>query len=366
MAMASRDTKPSNGVAKMIYQWKNGDALYRYQKSLVLVFGGSRRVLSTSVLQGGMQENLQAIFNHDGNPGAGMACRLEAETYEKHLALIAQRLGLDPQRVSGISTAASMDNVAIAERSYEDLTVTAVVTGGVEVNGGRVGDPSDWYEPRDRKIHKEGTINTFVVCNVDIHPGTMARALVTATEAKTAALQELMANSNYSTGIATGSGTDGTMIVADSTSHLRFENAGKHSKLGELIGQTVIEATKEALAKQSGFTPQSMHRMTKRLKRFGITALHLWDWYREMGGQWTQYEFMAHWEKWEERDACLIPTIAFLHLIDEWNWGLISREDMQAFLQMSDVPELAAAASSMEMVQGWCRKELQKLIQHNK
>lgn len=315
----------------MLMEWKNGDVLYRYRKALVLVMAGERRVLSTSVLNGGYREDIKTVFNHDANPGAGIACRLEAETYEAHLALIAERLGLAPQSTTGLSTAASMENVAICTESYRDLSVTAIVTGGVEVNGGRVGDPSDWYEPAERKrVLKPGTINTIVVFNVDLLPGVLARALVTATEAKTAALQELMANSNYSTGIATGSGTDGTVMVADKTSVYCLENAGKHSKLGELIGKAVIRATKEALAKQSGFTPKSMHRLTKRLKRYGITDETMWQMYVDKHPGVPKYIFMDRLAEWESANEQLVPTIMLIHLADEYQWGLI---DTKAFVQ---------------------------------
>jgi len=72
----------------------------------------------------------------------------------------------------------------------------------------------------------------MLVIDADLPPGIMARALVTCTEAKTAAIQELMAGSNYSNGLATGSGTDQTIVIANPASELYFEGAGKHSKLG--------------------------------------------------------------------------------------------------------------------------------------
>ena len=61
-------------------------------------------------------------------------------------------------------------------------------------------------------------------------PGCMARALVTATEAKTAAIQELMGGSLYSTGLATGSGTDNMMIIADAESENQLTYAGETRK----------------------------------------------------------------------------------------------------------------------------------------
>ncbi|MFR4384092.1 MAG: hypothetical protein ACLT4X_07455 [Phascolarctobacterium sp.] len=47
--------------------------------------------------------------------------------------------------------------------------------------------------------------------------------------------------------------------MANSESPLYLEGAGKHSKLGELIGRTVLKAVKRALAKQSGLTPECQH-----------------------------------------------------------------------------------------------------------
>uniref|UniRef100_UPI0025EFA052 adenosylcobinamide amidohydrolase n=1 Tax=uncultured Megasphaera sp. TaxID=165188 RepID=UPI0025EFA052 len=124
-----------------------GDKLHHYQKSLVLCFAGPRDVLSTGPIGGGFRADLQAVFNNDCNPGAGMSCELRADTYEEHMELLALTdLGLNPKLCTGLSTAASMDHVAIRSMSYEDFTVTAIVTGGIRVNGSRVGDPAVWHE----------------------------------------------------------------------------------------------------------------------------------------------------------------------------------------------------------------------------
>lgn len=179
---------------------------------------------------------MNAVFNNDGNPGAGMACKLRALIYEDHMRIIATELGLDPDKTAGIGTAASMDNVSIKSETFEDLTVTATATGGVEVNGGCVGDPASYHEKKGNvKMLSHGTINIILVIDANLPEGTMTRALVTCTEAKTAALQELMAGSNYSHGLATGSGTDGTILVCNAESELFLTNAGKHSKGGEKI-----------------------------------------------------------------------------------------------------------------------------------
>ena len=249
-------------------------------RSIAVEFVGPRKVLSTSLLNGGYREDLTGVFNHNCGPDNGSMCELRAPTYLEHMRLVARDAGFDPARTTGMGTAADMGNVAIVARSFRDLNVAAVVTGGVEGNGGRAGDPAAHYQPGEKTaLHKPGTINIMLMINADLPPGTMTRALVTCTEAKTAALQELMAGSLYSTGLATGSGTDQTIIVANPTSPLYFEGAGKHNKLGELIGQTVKQAVTAALKKQSGLSPAMQHDMLRRFKRYGVTEDTLWRQY---------------------------------------------------------------------------------------
>ena len=49
-----------------------GDIAYRYDKSIVLVFSGRRKVLSTSLYNGGYHEDFEAVFNRDMTQGSGM------------------------------------------------------------------------------------------------------------------------------------------------------------------------------------------------------------------------------------------------------------------------------------------------------
>lgn len=303
-----------------------GDVAYRYDKSIVLVFSGSRKVLSTSLYNGGYHEDFEAVFNRDMTQGSGMPCESFAPTYVESMKIVAERLGLAPELTSGMGTAAHMENASIVSRSYKELTVTAIVTGGVETNGGRVGDPASYYKTAEKKC---GTINIMLVIDADLPPGILARALVTCTEAKTAALQELMAPSRYSTGLATGSGTDQTIVVANSESPLFFEGAGKHSKLGELIGLAVMAAVKEALKRQSGLTPAQQHDLLRRLRRFGVTEEALWQRYREEAGDdaLIKAQFIAALEKMTAVPALFPLGVLFIHLYDEHLWGLLEKEE---------------------------------------
>lgn len=311
-----------------IYTLPVGDEVHRYKKSIVVPFKGKRRVLSTCPLNGGYQENLTAVLNNDGNPGAGMASVLRAPTYEEHMALIATELGLDAKTTSGMSTAASMENVSIKTENFEELYVTAVVTGGIEVNGGRVGDPATWHEAMGKAVPvKQGTINIMLFINTDLSEGALTRSVVTCTEAKTAAIQELIAPSRYSMGLATGSGTDGTIVVCNAESEIRLTNAGKHSKLGELIGLAVKAAVKEALNKQSGLSPERQHNLLKRMDRFGITEDSLWELYSEKHEDAFRPKFEDKLYQFAKDSEVVVYSSLYAHLLDQLMWGMISAEE---------------------------------------
>lgn len=308
-----------------------GDQVHRYDKRIVVQFEEPRKVLSTSILNGGYREDLKAVFNHDCSTGDDTDCTLRAPTYEGHMRLNAQELGFDPDTVTGMGTAAQMENVAINISKYENLTVTAIVTGGIEVNGGRVGDPTEHFLPVDKKILPQpGTINIMLVIDADLPPGIMARALVTCTEAKTAAIQELMAGSNYSNGLATGSGTDQTIVIANPSSELYFEGAGKHSKLGELIGCAVKPAVKEALFKQTGLSPKMQHSVLRRLKRFGVNEDTLWQEYiAGNGSNNVKTQFMERLSQLDKDDQLVTYTSLYVHLLDQFLWELLSGEETE-------------------------------------
>jgi len=307
-----------------------GDIAYRYDKSIVVFFKGKRKVLSTSVYNGGYHEEFSAVFNHDGTRGAGMPCELLADTYVEHMRLVAQRLGLNPDTVTGMGTAAHMENVSIKSLSYEDLTVTAIVTGGIETNGGRVGDPAEYFKKLE-KPDRPGTINIILALDTDMPPGTMARALVTCTEAKTAAIQELMEGSHYSNGLATGSGTDQTILIANPESPLYLDGAGKHSKLGELIGKAVMAAVKEALDRQSGLNAVSQHDLLRRLQRFGVTETSVWSDYQAMAKNTGLRKplFLEQLYALKNDDTLVSYGVLYIHLYDEYLWGLLRWEEIQ-------------------------------------
>lgn len=307
-----------------------GDVVYRNEESIVLALRGGRKVLSTSVYNGGYHEDCHAVFNHDGTCGNTKPYELLADTYEKHMRIVAEHLGLEPDFATGMGTSAQMENAVIQALTYKDLTVTAIVTGGIDVNGGRAGDPADYYEPLEQP-NRPGTINIILILDADMPPGTMARALVTCTEAKTVAIQELMAGSHYSAGLATGSGTDQTVIVANRESSLYLEGAGKHTKMGELIGKVVIGAVKEALDRQTGMNPTSQHDIMARLERFGVTEETLWTSYNRSRADDKSDEHQIFLQNLRilktDKDIVVYGSL-YIYLLDQYQWKLLDKDEV--------------------------------------
>lgn len=235
----------------------NGDVAERRITDLIVRFAGPRRVLGTSRLNGGYREDLGAVFNHcDMQPESGR-CVMRAPTYREHLALAARDAGLDPARVSGLSTALDMKYMQMAQRSRRGVQVTALVTGGILHNGRRAGDPATMWEEHEKfylaredgveSFPESGTVNIILHLTADMTENAMVTAVMVAAEAKAAAIQEEQLLSCYGDGFATGSGTDGVIVIADATSQVLFTQTGTDTVAGECIAQAVKEAVRKSL-----------------------------------------------------------------------------------------------------------------------
>jgi adenosylcobinamide amidohydrolase len=129
--------------------------------------------------------------------------------------VVSSGYGLPHEQCATLGTAANMRYASIKHAVFRDLEVVAVCTGGVETNAGRAGDPASVFEycgfherVGSHELVTHRTINTLLFINRELTAGAMVSTVVTTTEAKTAALQELAVNSRYSDGLATGIGTD--------------------------------------------------------------------------------------------------------------------------------------------------------------
>ncbi|SDO30098.1 Adenosylcobinamide amidohydrolase [Paenibacillus sp. yr247] len=164
-----------------------------------------------------------------------------------------QSEGLSPQETAGMLTAARVKDVGysaltwgadeaadiseydrkLSQRLGEELLhVCSWVTVGLG-NKARAGAelPAASLYP--------GTINTIVVINGSLTDAAMVNAVITATEAKAAALQALGVHVDGQT--ATGTTTD-AVLIATTCRGQTYSYAGTATTLGYLIGRTVYKA----------------------------------------------------------------------------------------------------------------------------
>jgi adenosylcobinamide hydrolase len=307
--------------------------------SLILSLPEGSRTLATSRLNGGYRDNTRAVINSTSVDDLCMY--LSKEDYEEYYVVTAEALGLDPERSVGLGTAVRMENAAIVTESHGDTTVTAIVTAGVEGNGGRAGDPSS-YDETVGYDRTSGTIVIILVVEADLPEHAMLRAVMTATEAKTCALQQLMAESKYSHGIATGSGTDQIAVVANGHSDVHLTDAGKHSKLGELIGRSVLKATLEALNRHGGLNPAKQMNALRRLQRFGIDEK---DVLAVLGLSVESDDVkaaLADLRAVAEDPVLVAAVTSILHIQDELAWNLLPKEaaSRSSLAIIKDLPAL--------------------------
>jgi adenosylcobinamide amidohydrolase len=230
-------------------------------KTLTLSFREPQTVLSTLE---GLRSGILTVANHHIPPPCwGLLMDPGADRFRSR---VLAALDLDGNATAMLITGADMDNLAVSEKRFKDLAVTAAVTAGVRSNAQRMSRSPGWfYEP--------GTVNIILAANMALTPGAMARAVITATEAKTAALQDLdIRSSDDPLALeATGTGTDNILVVQGTGPLL--DSAGGHSRLGELIASAVHEGVTRAVLLQNGIAPG--RSIFRRLEERGLTLRSL-------------------------------------------------------------------------------------------
>jgi adenosylcobinamide amidohydrolase len=211
-------------------------------KTLIVDFREPMSVISTLE---GPRRNIKTVGNHYSPPqywAMGHKGGLKG-----HKERVYEVIKQSEKDACFLFTAADMDNLAITNLKFKDMMVYALVTAGVESNAMRMAkDQGSFYEP--------GTINIIIMANMKLTQSAMARAIISATEAKTAALLDMDIRSSYNEGAyrATGTGTDNIIVVEGSG--VELDNAGGHTKLGELIARTVYDGVQKAVRMQNRLT----------------------------------------------------------------------------------------------------------------
>jgi adenosylcobinamide hydrolase len=359
------EANDSFNAIHLIHETSTGEKVLRYRKSIVIQLPGKRNTLTASWINGGYREDIQAIFNHQLNQKE--LDYLEKGSVQGFMKKLAENLSLDPDKTSGFLTVADMANMAIVTETYREIEVTAIVTAGIEVNGGRAGDNASYYELNGKYEFRVGTINTILIINSNLSENTLLRSVLTAAEAKAVALQELMAPSKYSNGVATGSGTDNIAVISNMESENVLLTAGKHSKLGELIGKSLIKAIKQALSKQSNLNPKSQCDMLLRLERFGFNQENYWEHVKSTYKNQDKTNFIPILYHFSKNPVVVSLVASILHIVDEINWGLISEpvgkktaiylmKTLPSVLQIRNQPNFSEIMDQKDsIIQNWIR-----------
>ncbi len=342
-----------NQEFELIMKTSDGDEILKNSDTVLVRFGPKRNGIVTSWLNGGYNENLSAVFNHQlsqenidkyGDGGIlDFLNDLSTDFYND--------LDLRTDKLSGLITSADMNSYSIACEKYRDIEVIAITTAGVRVNAVSAGDIASYYEinadyrydleedeskdqnnyqKNNQNPNKPGTINTILLINTKLDESSLLLAEMIAVEAKAVALRDLMVSSNYSNEIATGTGTDGIAIFSNMDSENFTDNVSKHAKIGELIGKVVIDSIKEALAKLQWLTPTYQLNALVRLDRF---QYNLDDFYKnylpihiKMDDEDDKRDFIVSLIEVSKNPELVSYVSLIIHLLDQYRNGLLSKK----------------------------------------
>lgn len=150
--------------------------------------------------------------------------------------------GFSPTSTVIMLTAVNMSLATIREYDTSFGSIVVMVTAGV----GMAVDISRAFEREDPP--HIGTINTWVIVNGHLSNEAFIQAMMTATEAKTKALQHEEVLDRQTGTLATGTPTDSLLIAATQKGE-QMQYAGPVTELGKVIGRGVFETTVEAIRK---------------------------------------------------------------------------------------------------------------------
>ena len=233
-------------------------------KTLIIDFTKPLSLVSTLE---GERKGIKSIGNHYSSPPCWrIGHKLGLKEIRRRVYEV---IGKSEDTAGFLFTGADMDNLAIKKERFREMEVYALVTAGVKSNAVRMSaDEGGFYEP--------GTINIIILPNMKLSRRAMTRAIITATEAKTVALQDLDIRSSYTPRIhqATGTGTDNIIVVEGEG--IQVDNSGGHSKMGELIARAVYGAVQEAVYRQNGIVAQRnifQRLKDRKISLFGLVSV---------------------------------------------------------------------------------------------
>ncbi|MGZ9583558.1 adenosylcobinamide amidohydrolase [Paenibacillus marinisediminis] len=185
----------------------------------------------------------------------------------QHMQNRCEQWGYVPNETVGLITAAKVTHMSVDELEGDQFSILCCASAGTS-NAARAGVERETYSayvtPQDQvhgrehqqqsggKQHTPGTINIMIVLDGLVHESAIFNALITITEAKTAALQDLGILDRETGLSATGTTTDAIAIAVHNCGRYTSEHqyAGVATTLGNALGMLVYRTVKEAAATQ--------------------------------------------------------------------------------------------------------------------
>ena len=217
-----------------------GSKLVVKDNVLAVICDNSLMTVSSAFYNGGHKQ-IKAVLNV-GVPEGYNDRSLHLNPLEL-ISSSAAKLGFTKDYLAMV-TAAKINNYSLVAKKTDDFSVSVVATAGCK-HGESSGEEMDVQE-----IH--GTINVIVLIDGKPTESCMVASVITATEAKSAALRDLDIRSFYTGDSATGSITD-SVTIASTNMGKTISYGGPASKLGKLIGFCTRKAVTESLIKQEPF-----------------------------------------------------------------------------------------------------------------
>lgn len=233
-------------ITKQIGLFGNCGKLILKDNILAILSDIDLSTLSSAIYNGGFKK-AKAILNVQATEDFSDK-QLHADP-QKFILESAKKLGLQEDFV-GMITAAAVDKFAFASKNDGELSVSVVATA-VDPKGETCSHAETAGEP----INVEeitGTINIMILIDGNPTESCLVSTVITATEAKSAAMWELGIRSRYSGDLATGTITD-AIIVAKTGRGAPIIYGGPASKLGQLVGYCTRKAVKETLMKANKY-----------------------------------------------------------------------------------------------------------------
>ncbi|WP_040209562.1 heme ABC transporter ATP-binding protein [Neobacillus jeddahensis] len=193
------------------------------------------RTMSSGVIGSGMGWHRTFVNRHVDKD-------YRCSDHRAEMASFLKAHGFEPAETVGMMTAVMLEDVVFRRFVHEDFSIFVVVTAGV----------SNAIDASKSELHSfevtPGTINTWIFVNGELSEEAFIQSIMTATEAKVKALNDLAVIDQVTGTLATGTSTD-SILIAATQSGRGLEFAGTITPLGKLISKAVYQCTTDAIRK---------------------------------------------------------------------------------------------------------------------